>query len=619
MATATKPKSKAKIRGKQPTKTALPSASTEQTPVAQPLIAPMAGESQSAFFDRANRALRQQIPSINRRTVEILKIWKSSPNDVDLREKASRQFPEGKYQHFGPRCVFLCHTVPSSGDGKRPETKYGRAELEKLVDWANYRIRNNDTFSAISDGHTPTPQEKASGRPDPDVLGYAGPFYLGLLGDVDPKFAIYADEWVHTSDVERFEKLQRRSPEVWCLEPIERRTLDPIAALGAETPRLDVGMNPYARFSDGVTVLRYSAVSAALPGPSNTFIPGGENRNRKTPEIVDYGATQMPQPMNPNLDPSADPTSQGDQDGNDMGQRIQDAVFSAIEGLIPSIMQSVASQLGLDAPTDGDQLPPENSEGAGDPDLTGATDEGDGVPRGMQPSEPAPKPDPTAVQSSPVDAGAGSAKHPNEKPGNAAQPPADLDDDEKRQYSAMSPDCQTAYMAGRTKGMSMSQPRQNYSRSAHDEGLHAKVAQQQAQINNLVAQIEQRDRDVLRYSRLSELSKTFVIDSIDDEMAIVADFSDDQFERHCDKTITRYARRDAVENHDYLPDPMPDSEVERYGRRNGDPQSARQVAEIERYSRQAQQIAIEKNFKAPGSTTFAKEFDALCKANGINV
>jgi hypothetical protein len=269
----------------------------------------MSGETQLQFFQRASRALRKRIPSVNRRTLRVLKLWADSPNARALCAKAAEQFPAGKFVHAGPRCVFVEHTVPASRDGSRGEIKYGRSELQHLVNWANYRIRNAGNFAAISDGHTPSQEEKVNGVSDPDVLGYAGPFYLGLLGDVDPRWAIYAEEWVHSQDVPRFMKLQRRSPEVWANEPIQSRTMDPIAALGAATPCLDSGMNPYCRSSDGRLVMRYShlpglSVSAKQPlhqmrlrlrrakppdqqtGPGNRKVPGRKVGMKGGPRAV---------------------------------------------------------------------------------------------------------------------------------------------------------------------------------------------------------------------------------------------------------------------------------------------------------------------------------------------
>lgn len=348
-------------------------------------LAAMAGETQPQFFARASRSLQRQIPSVNRRTIEILRIWKSSANDKDLRDKAAAMFPKAKFVHFGPRCIFLEHTVPASADTQQPEITYGQQELQQLVEWANYRIRNSDNFAVISDGHTPSQDEKAKGAGMPSPLGYSGPFYLGQLGDIDPLWAIYADEWVHRDDVPRFEKLQRRSPEVWASEPMSQRTLDPIAALGAETPKLDCGMNLYARASDGQLVMRYSA--ATLPGPTNSFIPSAERRTRQH-----YSGE--PRMDGDNMNATPDLTT---------------AVGQALQDLLPSIVQAVVAQVTS------------QTEGPSDDDVN------------AQPQVP-------DQDDGPVD---DPAVNPDE-----AEAPED-DDPEASKYKAMGPDCHAAYLAGR--------------------------------------------------------------------------------------------------------------------------------------------------------------------------
>lgn len=318
--------------------------SPKPSPAASP-PSPMTGESQSQFFRRAMRALRRRIPSINRRTLAVLKIWTASRNDCELRQKAIEQFPATTFVHAGPRCVFVEHTVPANGS--QPEIRYGQEELQQLVDWANYRIRNAGNFAAISDGHTPSQAEKAKGIRDPDVLGYAGPFYLGLLGDVDPRWAIYADEWVHQQDLPRFARLQRRSPEVWANEPMASRTIDPIAALGAATPRLDSGMNPYCRCSDGRLVMRYSAM--AFPGPFNTFT---QSSTRTKSRYSGDSAMPLPGDNTPPIDLAA-------------------AIGEAIQAILPTIVQAVLDRLNNG---DGETPPPEDqpddealTEPTGDP------------------------------------------------------------------------------------------------------------------------------------------------------------------------------------------------------------------------------------------------------------
>lgn len=516
----------------------------------------MQGERQEQFFDRASRALQKSIPSVNRRTVEILQLWKESPEAVELNEKAESRFTPDEYTHFGPRCIFLEHIVPAMGESE--EIPYGRDNLLKLVNWANHRIADSETFAAISEGHTPSEEERAAGHEMPEVLGYSGPFYLGLLGDREPKWAIYSDEWVHNADLEKFKKLQRRSPEVWCSEPMERRTMDPIAALGAETPRLDSGMNAYCRAGDGKTVMRYSAAGgpAVMPGPTNTYIPSGERRNT----VVDYSGGTMDLP-------GAAPAKP------DLGTVIANA-FMAI---IPSIAQAINQAMSTDPADD-------------------TTEPGD-TPRGMEPEPEVPVEEPVAP----------------EVPAAPAEP-ADPDDDK---YKAMGADCYAAYSAGKAKS--------KYSKRgepAVDASIHATIAKLQKQILDQKAEIDglkKVNSDTVRYHKRSQtlagLSQEYTFDPAE-ELETTNDLNDEQFTRHCEKVVTKYSKRDDVTAFTIFDDPtVPTDTMDRSlnGKRISE-------AQIQRYSRQAQDRAVQKNgmSKKP-ITTFEAEYAAILKEHGVAV
>ena len=527
--------------------------------------APMVGESQSAFYLRAMRVLRKRIPSINRRTLEVLRLWRESENDRDLRDKAAAQFPAELFQSFSPRCLFVEHTVTGSPDGRFPELHYGRDELQKMVDWANYRIRNSDTFSVLADGHTPTQSELVQGRPMPEVLGYAGPFYLGQLGDVNPRWAIYAEEWVHRADLPQYEKRQRRSPEVWVGEPIERRTMDPVAALGAETPRLDCGMNSYSRAGDGQTVMPYSAMtidSSAPPG-AERFESGPFSMSDSVSD-THHTAGELAMPL-----PVSDPTL-GLPATSGIDPRILEAtVLKTVSALLPSIVRTVQSQMNSAAnQSDGDDDDPDDL----DEDAFDSEEPFD--------------------DDVPDDEG--------------LDEPDDGDDDSRHRYSAMSDDCRRAYQAGFKRGVS------RVHRYSHSSDLHAVVARQQARLQELSDQITHERREAMRYSRLTELSHEFAFDPRE-EVDVCRDMSDKQFDRHCTVTICKYARRDDVTNVELFSDPS--VSVDRYG--SGSMTRAN-VEQIERYSREAAAIAARKNASKRGSTTFAAEFDAICREHGLS-
>lgn len=570
-------------------------------------LAPMMGETQSQFYERASRALAKQIPSVNDRTFHILKLWNQSQNAQDLLSKAEQRFPEGKFVHYGPRCVFLEHTIPVSGDGSRQEIVYNQKALQKLVDWANYRIANADQFSAISVGHTPSNAERAAGAEMPDVLGYSGPFYLGQFGNIDPIWAIFADEWVHADDEQEFLKLQRRSPEVWCDEPMERRTMDPIAALGAETPRLDSGMNAYARAGDDRHVMKYSAGAsavAAIPGPSNTYVPGGEGSfkpRKKSPLKVDYSGDSSMPPF-ANNDPNADPSVAGD----DLAQK----VGAAITALIPSLVQAVVAQV---QGGNEDEIA-DAAENLGD-------DVGDGqaVPRGMGDGDAdnfGGDPDGDADDAADANFGAGDDTGADDNTDNLNTGDGDNPmDDEDKKYRAMGPAVYAAYQAGCKRA------KMNYSRGGSgggDSQLAKVVAKQANRIQALELSIQKKDQDVIRYSRLTELAQEFAFDP-KEEFLQVEDFTDAQFARHCERTIAKYQKRNDISGVDLYEDGT--GEPERYGRNAATGGGGPRVnpEQIERYSREAASIAARKNAAKRGSTTFEDEFAAICQKHGVSV
>ena len=594
-------------------------------------VAPEQGESQAEFFDRANIALEKSVPSQNRRTVHILELWSASPNadDRELRLTAAAHFPQDKFQHFQPRCIFPEHTVPASADGSRPEIVYDRDALQKLIDYANYRIENASTFSAISDDHTPSRDERLAGAKNPDVLGYAGPFYLGMFGDKDPKYAVYADEWAHLSDLQRFEKLQRRSPEVWTCEPMESRTMDPIAALGSATPRLDSGMNPYCRASDDRMVMKYSAV--AFPGPTNTFVPTAGKAPKK-PDPTKYAANG-----------DSGMVLDKDRQQGDIDAGMAEKIGEALTALMPSIVNAIVEQLsGVDGEIDGDSDLPEEGDAANvetEPGDDGqksdagteynvadtgeqAADAGDEsnqaetpesvpdlTPRGMEQPN-------AADTSNDTDRASGQQQNANPKGSqtmntNAGGAAAPAQEDDERKYAAMGGDVYAAYCSGKRKGLMASTTQ--YSRQGGEPvadtaivaTLQKTVARQQNELNTLRDRIATKERDIMRYSRLNGLSRDFAFNT-DDEMTTCLGMNDDQFERHCTVTVAKYAKRNELEGAELYNDANLDR-----GQKKGTHITEK---DVEKYSKQAATETAHRVAKGEKVTYDQVFYETLTKA-----
>lgn len=176
----------------------------------------------------------------------------------------TRAFPETEFFNLRDVVVFLAHRAQLS-DGRTVD--FGREELAAIVENNNRRIAESGDYAVITLGHTPAPGED---KPQPEVVGFAGPFRLGEFAG---KPAILADFHIFRRLKDVLNRYPRRSPEFRLTDDLRQTHLDPIALLGAEPPRLDMGLTLlYSERRGEVVVERYAAT---LPAASNTFVPAG--------------------------------------------------------------------------------------------------------------------------------------------------------------------------------------------------------------------------------------------------------------------------------------------------------------------------------------------------------
>lgn len=114
-----------------------------------------------------------------------------------------------------------------------------RGLLEEIAANSQRRIEDTGDECPIILGHTP---EKA-GEPSPPIVGFASNFRVEQFGRVNPRAAIVADFRFPKRLKEQLRQFPRRSVEVWPKDKI----IDPIALLGSETPRRDLGLMRYSR------------------------------------------------------------------------------------------------------------------------------------------------------------------------------------------------------------------------------------------------------------------------------------------------------------------------------------------------------------------------------------
>lgn len=245
------------------------------------LPTPMSDESQERFIVRAHRALANVLPDPEKRNEAVWKLWRRTRGPTEEEQIAAAKFPSDRFTKRENVCVFTEHTA-AGADGQQFTNDL--IALIRIVRGCNHRIADFDGFAPISDGHTPD-----KGNPfavQPDILGYAGPYRLGMIGRKQPRWAIFCDEWHMRETAPRLAALPRRSVELWRFKSDPDRVhFDPIAALGAETPRIPLPFKFSRQPEEGVTVEKYSfdAAGFTLPGGGNTHVKTFSKENYSMP------------------------------------------------------------------------------------------------------------------------------------------------------------------------------------------------------------------------------------------------------------------------------------------------------------------------------------------------
>lgn len=244
---------------------------------------PEANESLERYTIRAHRQLLTSIADPEERNATVWAAWEHFRGPSAEREIAAKTFDSSKYSVSHAHCHFAEHETVGR-DGK--PRKYDLKTLAKIARQHNSEIRDASAFPAISDGHTPDPD--ASNPREPDVLGHAGPYRLGMIGRENPRFALFADEYHRRDSAEVLNRKPFRSVELWTFKD-GRQRFHPIAAVGAEAPRLLMparytqNTGKYDQYQhEGASVERYTvaaigpvekydAAGGAMPGGGSTF------------------------------------------------------------------------------------------------------------------------------------------------------------------------------------------------------------------------------------------------------------------------------------------------------------------------------------------------------------
>ena len=293
------------------------------------------------------------MPDPEQRNTLVRQQWEKHRGLLPEEELARKKFGDDRYSQHRDVCVFAEHAAV---DGQGKNRQYDLAEMVRICRACNFRIRDFDGFAPISDGHTPD----EPGLPEPDILGYAGPFRLGMVGREKPRWAIFCDEWHAKDQAERLASKPRRSVELWTFKSDPTRThFDPIAAIGSETPRLALPVKFRRQKKDGALVERYtfSAPSSGVPS-----LPGGGNTHvlkfeEKQPMLANEELAQimsafmetpqmqfldqlMQQHQSTHGDQEAEPDPMGDDRGNGNHNNYEDETPPAE----PEIVEDLADE-----------------------------------------------------------------------------------------------------------------------------------------------------------------------------------------------------------------------------------------------------------------------------------
>ena len=466
---------------------------------------PQAGESYAAFVRRAHGSLMQTVPDPDRRNKMVWDSWESMYGNP-LRDRAMEFFPSDKYQHVPGVCYFMEHQTRSR-DGT--PLNYGFDELAQLVNTNNERA-DTDAYSAIASHHTSDGMKGP--KHEPHTIGFAGPYSLGMVGRLNPKFAVFADEHHRIDEADLFDRRRRRSVEVMRFKDGRPSYFDPIATLGADSPRLAL---PVARYEqEDAVVERYSVVSPVSVGggSSNTFIPGFDEKKKYDSQGTEGNSNMM--------------SSLSEQDV----QAIVQALRSTPE------MQWVQGQMTQAVPfgekTDSDDLgqspmPPGQA----------------GMPPTSQPMSSSPM-QPAAPEQNSAMSGSGSPPMMNPPPIGSPMGAASSRPNNVSQYSLEEDDevSNERYQALESEYEGLAE---RYSQLSEVNG---KLMQSHAQLKTAVVQLERRAVDADRSLRIKELYSNFphmVVEEEEYEKCLYScgsTMSNEEFEAHLVQ-VEKYAQR----------------------------------------------------------------------------
>jgi len=471
------------------------------------MLEPLENETQPQFAIRFHESMADEIPDTVKRNRACFEAWEQAGGeDPTISELVESRFTPDQYKRLQNVALFHEHEVPEQEiEGKKiPAQKYGRDELAEMVDGMNDRILDHDEFSPITRGHT---EQKSDGKPGdrrmPEVLGFAGPYRLGMIGRKQPRWAIFGDEYHSMDAVPELKKRVGRSPEVWRYSRMRDRFFYPIATLGEEMPRLNLPPAHYSRRSADESPVFVECYQATFPGGANAFVPSfNASSDGRKPMADQYSAG-----------------AQGSGSGTPLtGMTLEELMEAWLETqpmqFIFGLMRQ-SGQSGQPNPAIPNQIPPDPNAAAAPPAGSDPANVGGDPSAPMAPPSPAGNPSVPAVPIPPQPA---AAAIPAQSPG---VPPINEQKD-KDNYSRVTFEALQEQLV--------------LSRSAISE-----LNQKLQEANSRIAEIDAEKTRLDRYSRLEKLKADYLLNP-EKELERTASYSPEQFDAHCQIITDSYQR-----------------------------------------------------------------------------
>lgn len=489
---------------------------------------PEEGESQPEFAIRFHTTVGTALPT-DERNAQCFRVWRDVHGPTPEDEIAEKAFPADKYRRVRDVAIFDEHETPRD--------KYRRDDLVGILNKQNSRIRNRSIFCPISDGHTSDDVD----APEPTTLGYMGALKLGMVGNENPTWCLFADEYHHLESVPVLDRKRGRSVETYRFDgkqkfiPPNQRYFYPVAALGSTEPRLQL---PPARYqADRTDIERYM-----MPGGSNSFIPG--DVKPKASGLQKYG-----EPDGDEDDFDSDPLA-------GLGGSDRQIVQAILKALMESdVVQEQIAKAEM-----------QNGMGSVGPRIPNVINP---AQAGQQPGMPGAPGQPGQVP--------GQQQMPGQMPPGQPQKPNPMNPASGQQAgAAQMPGTQMNGQPNKMGDKGMSDDKAKYSSTASAaeavEAANARIAQLEETLKTVADQLaEERSARVTgeRYSRLATLAGEFALD-MEKEKARAAKMTPEQFEDHVG-TIKECYRRKAEGVRDFSAlagggdqryDEAPEAEVE---------------------------------------------------------